>query len=131
MALVETPRGVLRFHMQAHRAAGLAGLGSQRAKQGRADAAPAELRQDGEIDDADIVWLAQNIQTAGALAAAQHNVKRGFGVIAAIVHTLEFELRLKESGFLPGVPRGVRQFPFACGAVQVHEEGVVFRRFRT
>ena len=73
-------------------------------EQRRPDAAVAEFGHERDVDDADFVLLARDVEPPGRLAVHEDDVERRARVVLLVVGVLGVELHLDEHGLLRGVP---------------------------
>jgi hypothetical protein len=73
-------------------------------QQRRPDAAVAELGQQRDVDDADLVVPAVEVETTGRLPADENDVERRARIVLLMLHVLDIELHGDECGLLFVVP---------------------------
>ncbi len=113
--------------MQPDRSAGTRDVGLESAQQVRAYSSIAELRQQGDVDNAELGQLPIDVQLAGRLLVDQDQVERRVRKLPAIRARLGSELHLQKSRQLGSVPAERSQL-FGTGAgVQFVQESFVGR----
>src|SRR3712207_6071292 len=86
--------------MDADALAGRGAFGQQLAHERSADAGVAIGRQQGDVDDADLLRPAGNVEATGRLAVAQDDLEAGPEVVLLVVAVLGGELLPEEGGLL-------------------------------
>ena len=94
----------------------------QFAQHRRPDAAVAELWQERDVDDADLVLFTRDVESPGLLAVHEDDVERRARVVLLVVGVLRVELHLDERGLLVVIPRHRGELLFARARVQRQEK---------
>ena len=86
------------------------------------DAAAADLGDERDVDDPDVLLAAIDVEPADGPSLQLDDQERAAGVVLLVVRLLRRELHVEEPAFLLVGPRNGPQFVFAGRAVEISQE---------